>query len=129
MPHGHLKTVWEGYMQIKLQKDAYCLWAERKVILQLKRDDELVYFAWCLRSANAIVKQWHGLQDMGSLNSNNQGNVSLEFNGITCTGMDAEQGRQVPVEMGTTALQLGIIHKADYSTQIAVKMINRSHYS
>ena len=43
-------------MQIKLQKDAHCLWAERKVILQLKSDDELVYFAWCLRSANAIVK-------------------------------------------------------------------------
>ena len=44
-----------------------------------------------------------GLQDMGSLNSNNQGNVSWEFNGITCTGMDAEQGRQVPVENGNNS--------------------------
>ena len=42
IPHGHPRNVRDAYVRIKLQKDTHHLWAERKMMLCLKSDDELV---------------------------------------------------------------------------------------
>ena len=53
MPRGRPKTLREGYMRIKLQKDTHCLWTERKALLQLKSDNELARFLLDLAEVSA----------------------------------------------------------------------------
>ena len=115
MPRGRPKTVREGYIRIKLQKDTHCSWVERKVLLQLKSDDELAHFLLDLAEVPAPravpLIQFNSdeyLQDTGPFNSNSQGRASLEIqhfiNCITCVGMDTEtpeQGGRILVENTT----------------------------
>ena len=86
MPRGRPKTVREGHIRIKLQKDTHCSWVERKVLLQLKSDDELARFLLDLAEVPAPraapLIQFNSdeyLQDTGSFNSNSQGRASLEI--------------------------------------------------
>ena len=80
VPRGHPKTVREGYMRIKLQKDTHCLWTERKVLLQLNSDDELARFLFDLAevSARPLIqfKSDEYLQDTGPFSSNSQGRAT-----------------------------------------------------
>jgi len=43
MPRGRPRTVRDVYLRIKLQKDTHRLWAERKMTLHLKSNDELAH--------------------------------------------------------------------------------------
>ena len=89
-------------MRIKLQKDTHCLWTERKVLLQLKSDDELAHFLLDLAevSARPLIRfnSDEYLQDTGPFSSNSQGRASLDIqhfiNCITRIEMDTETPEQ-----------------------------------
>ena len=105
MPRGRPKTLREDYTRIKLQKDTHRSWAKRKVLLQLKSDDELARFLLGRVEVPAPFNSDEYLQDTEPFSSNSQGraslNIQLFINCITRAGMDTElpeQGRRILVE-------------------------------
>ena len=112
-------------MCIKLQKDTHCLWTEKKVLLQLKSDDELARFLLNLAEVSARpLIQFNSdeyLQDTGPFSSNSQGRASLDIqhfiNCITRIGMDTEtpeQGRRVLAENTTFSTPVRYCMKVNY---------------